>query len=436
MNAERALRQPRIASMYVSTRQSLGSRTGRRILKNVMALSTAQATTYILPLFVLPYTAAVLGPKYFGMVAFTQALVQYSALVTNYGFAYAATRQAAVSQGDTGKLAEIIVHVWTAKFLLMLVCLVASAAAFTAVPSLRPARGAYLCGFLGVIGNILYLDWFFQAIEEMKWITLINVVPKLLFTPLIFVFVRAPADYALVLLIPSAALTVSGIAGAVLVRRRLSVPIPAPTLRGVSDQLREGWHTFLATLSINLYTVTNIVVLGIMTNATVVGQYSAGQKVVLGAQSLWSPVSQSLYPHFCRSFHASPGRAARLLRRLVVPIFGISLAGAIVICLAAPHFVPFYLGPRYSSSVGVIQILIFSVCATSTSNILGVHGMLAAGLYSDVLRVVSSVAGISLLMAPLSILWGGKSGLATLGLCIEVVVCLCYYWRLRRRSIL
>jgi hypothetical protein len=72
----------------------------------------------------------------------------------------------------------------------------------------------------------------------------------------------------------------------------------------------------------------------------------------------------------------------------------------------------------------------------ATNNVLGIHGMLAAGHYSDVLRVVSLVAVASLILAPASIILGGKIGLAALTVGIETAVCLSYYRRLRCREIL
>ncbi len=421
---------------FDAARLKCRSSTGQRILKNVAALSIAQVATYILPLIVIPYTAVVLGPKGFGTVALTQAVVQYSTLITNYGFSFSATRQAAICQGERRELAEIVVQVWTAKFTLMLVCLVASVGVFAMVPSLRPALGAYLCAFIAVIGNVLYLDWFFQAIEEMKWITAINVIPKLILTPLIFVFVKAPSDYALVLLIQSTTFLASGIAGAVLARRTLHIALPAPSLRGLLAQLKDGWRTFLATVSINLYTSTNTVLLGLLTNTAAVGYYSAGQRVVSAVQSLWTPVSQALYPHFCKSFHSEPRRAARQLKRLFVTVLGVTLVGASIICLATPSIVPFYLGDRFSNSVGVIQILIFSVCAVSANTVLGLHGMLASGLHSSFLRIVTAAALASLIFTPVAILVGGYVAVAVATLLIEVFIGICEYFVLRRQAML
>lgn len=436
MSSQRVLPPSWLAGGLTRAQRTLRPQANRRILKNIAALSTAQGMTYVLPLLVLPYTAKVLGPKHFGMLALTQALVQYSTLITNYGFAYSATRQAAVNHDRPEKLAELLVNVFTAKSALMLACLLVSIAAFASFSSLRPVAGPYLCGFLAVAGSVFCQDWYFQAIEEMTWITVINVVPKLIFTPLIFVFVKAPSDYGLVLLFQSAAVLSSGIAGAVLACHRLCVPLPAPTLRGLLIQLSEGWRTFLATVCTNLYTATNTVILGLMTSVTVVGYYSAAQKVVAAVQSLWSPISQSLYPHFCKSFHAGSGRAAIQLRRLLLAVLAVTLAGASATALAAPHLVPLYLGIRFAGSVSVIRILIFSVCAVTANTVLGLHGMLAAGLYASFVRVVAAAAAVSLIVAPLAILLAGHIGLALSAVMLETSIGLAEYSILRGKGLI
>lgn len=420
----------------VEMRRGLESKAGRRILSNVAALSIAQAASYLLPLVVIPYTAAVLGPRTFGMVALIQAMVQYSTLITNYGFSFSATRLAAVSQGDPSKLAHIVVHVWTAKLLLMLGCLTVSLAVFAVLPSLRQIIVPYLCGFVMVLGNVLYLDWFFQAIEEMKWITAINVIPKVLLTPLVFVLVKAPGDYVRLLGIQSATFLVSGVAGAWLVRGRLRAPLRLPTVRDTVRQFRDGWHAFLASLTINLYTSTNIVILSLMTNATVVGYYSAAHKIVLAAQSLWMPVSQALYPHFCKSFSGETRRTGKSLLRLAGVVSIVTLTGAILCSVLAPRLVPLYLGVRFAQSVPVMRILIFTVCAVTANNIFGLQGLLAAGLQKPLLQAVALAALLNLLLAPTAIALYGATGLAAAVVSVETLLALFELRLLRQESLI
>jgi PST family polysaccharide transporter len=436
MNGHQGLIHARFGKTLAGAQRTLRMRSSRRILNNLAALSAAQAATSILGLIVLPYLAAVVGPKTLGMLALTQAAVQYSVLITNYGFSFSATRRAACCQDDPKRLAEIISHVWTAKCLLMLLCLMASLVAFAVIPSLHTALWAYLSAFATVIGHVLYLDWFFQAIEEMKWITIVNVIPKLILMPFVFVLVKGPSDYVVFLLIQSATFVATGVISVALARRRLPVPVPLPSVRGVATELKDGWHTFLATVSINVYTVTNTVVLGLMTNATYVGYYSAGQRLITGIQSLWTPVVQALYPHFCKAFQEEPVRAARQLRRLATVALGVSLCAAFILCLAAPYVVPLYLGASFRNSVGVIQVLVFSVCAVYTNTVLGLHGMVASGLYSSFLRVVFAAALASMILSPLAIWIGGYIGLAVANVAIEVSVAVYEGRFLRQRLIL
>jgi len=426
--------QPATASLGIGSR-FLRSSAVRRVAQNIAALSVAQAATYLLPLVVIPYTAAVLGPKNLGLTALIQAVVQYSSSITGYGFSYSATRQAAIFQNDPQKLAEIFGRVLAAKLLLMAACFIVGALVFALSPSLRPLFLPYVCASIAVIGTAFYMDWFFQAIEEMKWMTIFNTVPKLLLTPLIFVFVKKPADYIWLLLLQATAPFLTGIAGAAFMFYRLRGNLSRPTIRAVREQFAEGWHTFLGSMSANFYTSTNTVILGSLSNATAVGYYSAAQKLVVGIQSMWSPFSQAVYPYFCKTFQSNPQRAAQNLKRLSLGVGAITLTAAIVLSLTAPYFIPAYLGPQYQHSIGIMQVLIFSVAAVTLNSILGLQGVVAAGLNSDFLRVVAIVTVLDLLLAPIGIKLLAEKGLAAAFVCAELFGCFCWYQTLKKRAI-
>jgi PST family polysaccharide transporter len=257
-----------------------------------------------------------------------------------------------------------------------------------------------------------------------------------LLTPLIFILVKAPGDYIWLLLIQSSTFLVSGAAGAILVRRRLRSPLRLPRLRDTGDQLRDGWHTFLASVTINLYTSTNIVILSLMTNPMVVGYYSAAQKIVAAIQSLWTPFSQALYPHFCKSFARDAARTGKRLTRLAAVVTPVTLTGATVVCLTARRFVPLYLSASFARSTPVVQILIFSVCAITVSNIFGLQGLLAAGFREALLKAVALAALVSLILAPVSIAVFGAMGLAGTTVLVEALLCVRQFQLLKRGSII
>ncbi len=407
-----------------------------RVLKNAMALSLAQLGSYILPLFLLPYTAIVLGPVNFGILAIIQALTLQCSIVVTYGFPFAATRQVALVKHDRVQLASILVNVWAAKFMLTLACLALSLLACAFVTALRPYLFPFLCGFLTIFGSVFFPDWFFQGVEEMKWITVNSVIPKLVILPLIFVFVKHPTDYWKLLFIISMNNIVSGALGIVLVQRWIRTRLPLPRPRLVAAQLRSGFVTFLSSAAQNFNSSFNTLILGALGGSAVVGFYAAAQKVVNAVlQISWMAVSQALYPFFCNKFHVNFKGASQRLRQIILIIAAVTFGGALAASIFAPTLVRASLGAKYASTTPIFQVLIFLVCAGSVSSLLGMQGLLGLGLERDYLRILATGALLNIALSWLSIKAFGAVGLAIAVVLLELITAGREFRILRRREV-
>ncbi len=407
-----------------------------RVLKNALALSTAQLAGYILPLFLLPYTAIILGPVNFGILAIIQALNVQCNIVVTYGFPFAATRQVALVKHDRTQLASILVNVWSAKLLLTMACLTLSLLTCLLVPALRPYLFPYLCGFLALLGCVFFPDWFFQGVEEMKWITVNSVIPKLVILPLIFVFVKHPTDYWKLLFIISMNNVVSGALGIVLVQRWLDCRLPLPRPRLIAAQFRSGFVTFLSSAAQNFNASFNTLILGALGGSAVVGFYSAAQKVVNAVlQISWMAVSQALYPFFCNKFNVNFKGASRRLRQIILIIGVVTFGGALAASIFAPSLIRACLGTKYASTIPVFQVLIFLVCAASVSSLLGMQGLLALGLERDYLRILATGALFNIALSWFSIKAFGSVGLAFAVVLLEIITAGREFRILRRREV-
>ena len=61
------------------------------------------------------------------------------------------------------------------------------------------------------IGELLLPIWYFQGVEKMKYLTIINVGSRIVFTVFIFVFVKQKEDYILVPLFNSLGAILGGV---------------------------------------------------------------------------------------------------------------------------------------------------------------------------------------------------------------------------------
>jgi PST family polysaccharide transporter len=169
--------------------------------------------------------------------------------------------------------------------------------------------------------------------------------------------------------------------------------------------LKDGWHLFLSTASVSLYQATNTVVLGFVAGSVAVGHYSAAEKIVQAAQSLLSPITQSLYPRVSRLMHESRSEAFALLRRILRIQGSLSLAISLTLLLGAPLITTVLYSPQYAETTLVLRWLAPIPLLVALSNVFGIQTMLPMGMSRSVSRILLTAGllnvGLLFVLTPL-----------------------------------
>ncbi len=349
------------------------------VTRNIASLYVIQIANYILPVITVPYLVRVLGPADYGVVAFGQGLIAYFNLFVEYGFGLSATRKISFQRNDSTALSRTVSNVWAAKILLCVVGFGVLLPLVTVVPKLQESALLLLILYGMVIGNVFFPLWLFQGMEKMAAISVINLVMRLLVVIGIFTVVHRPEDYMAYAGLTSLGAIGAGLAGAGVAFRMFQIRPVIPSQRGVREALAEGWMLFLSQASVSLYSVGNAFILGILTNHTAVGYYSAAEKVVKAVLSLFNPLSQAVYPRFSKMASDSRALAMQWARRMLVVMSGLGLALSVALFAGAPVIVQILLGPQYEPSIIVMRILSGLTLLIGASNVLGIQLMLPFG---------------------------------------------------------
>ena len=123
----------------------------------------------------MPYLARVIGAEGFGHIAIASAVIMWIQTISDWGFNYTATRDVAKNREDKDMVSHILSNVIWAKFILLFLSFVILLLLIYFVPIFRENYLVILITFLMVPGHILFPDWFFQALERMKYITILNI---------------------------------------------------------------------------------------------------------------------------------------------------------------------------------------------------------------------------------------------------------------------
>jgi PST family polysaccharide transporter len=373
--------------------------TARRgqLKRNLLSLFVEHGANYVLPIITIPYLLRVLGSGNFGRLAFSQALISYFSILSEYGFNLSATKRVAAIGDDPEQLSRFSLSVFLIKFILMLVCFIIMLAIVWFIPALHTDMTLYIASFLSVIGGVIFPTWLFQGLERMSQIVITSLLARAVTVAAIFAFVRRPEDYRLAAGIQASSTVISGLATSFLLPTlvfRHSCKIPS--WADIKQTLSDGWHLFVSNVSVTLYTNSNVFVLGLLATPGIVGQFSAAEKLVKATVSLFSPVSQAVYPHIARQSEESSDDALKITRRLLLLQGSFTLAVSTGLLLWARPIILVIFGNSFSSSIILVQMMAFLPFIIGVSNVLGIHMMLNFGLTRAFSRIAISLGLINI----------------------------------------
>ena len=395
--------------------------------KNALSLYSIQFANYFLPLITVPYLVRVLGAESFGTLSFGQGLIAYFSAIVSYGFDWSATRKISVERNNVDVVSRLAANIWGAKLLICISSLASLLLLIQLVPRVRAVSALMIVLFGGVLGSVLFPTWLFQGLEKMGPISFINLSVRTAVLIGMFILVHSPQDFLVYAALSSGGAIIAGIAGITVAFHSMQLRLIWPTWGGIWESLREGWILFLSNSAIVLYTSGNAFILGLMANYTVVGYYTAGEKIVRAIVNLLGPLSQSLFPRFSRLAEESKSQALRWGRKLLFAMGGIGLLLSVITFVGANPIVRVVLGANYKLSISVVRILSPLPFLLAVSIVLGLQLMIPFGRERAILIVVLGAGCLNVALATaLAPIWKAD-GMAVSVLLAELFIAMSYF---------
>jgi PST family polysaccharide transporter len=196
-----------------------------------------------------------------------------------------------------------------------------------------------------------------------------------------------------------------------------------------------GWHLFLSKMATTLYTTSNIVILGLLTDNTFVALYTPGDKMArAAAEGLQGPLSQAIFPHIGRLAAQSKPAALRFTAR-TAKLAGLATLGISVLLFVGAPYVGAIFGPKFAAGVPVLRVLAPLPFLMSLSNIFGVQVMVNFGLKRLLTRILTVAGVFNVLLAIALAVPFRHLGVAVAALTTEIVVTIALFLTLRRHGL-
>lgn len=359
-----------------------------RLVKNFFSLSVLKVVNLILPFVTLPYLIKTLGLEKYGAIVLGLSLVAYFQSLTDYGFNLSATREIAKHRSSREQLSFIYSKTQTSKLYLLLFSLSIIIPLIFIVPQFREDLSVYLLICLMLIGQTLFPEWFFRGIEQMGYITLLDVIIKGGFTIGVFSLIKSPDDYWLYPFLFGASYLFVAILSHILVIRKFKLKFYLVKPSKVIKNLKLGFPLFINQFMPNFYNNTTTFLIGMLLGKQAAGIFGAVRQITNLLNVLNSVVSTVVFPYLVR-------RQDRFGVFSKFYLTGFITISALVILVHKPIFE--WIGIDNTESSISFYILIVGIVFIATYSIYSTNYLISRGYDQIVMKITFGASIVGLL---------------------------------------
>ena len=341
-------------------------------------MTILQIISVLAPLLTYPYLIRILGDVYFGKVIWAYSITQLFIIIINFGFNITGTKEIAENNSDKKQISVITTHIYIIKFSLFVFGLTIVLTLTQLLSIFSENKLLIIISYLIVIGEVFVPIWYFQGLEKMRFITIINGGSKIISTVLIFIFVKAKVDF---LYIPSFQLLSAIIASIISLIFIYKIDDIEFNLKDISyknliSRFIEGLQFFASRLSSVIIERTNIFIIQAYFGFGEVAYYDTATKIVNLFKIPYDLINQTVFPNIVKT------KNMRLVKSIIVFI---SITGILTIALFSmfsSEIFKFVYGESSIMGTTILKTLIVIAPLTGVGFFLGNTTLVIFGHYS------------------------------------------------------
>lgn len=366
----------------------------KSIKKNYIFNTAYQILTLITPLITTPYVSRIFGADGIGIYSFTDSVTAYFVLVATMGITTYGQREISYLQEAREKRTRLF---WNTKALEWITSGL-SLSVFFIFAIFSNNSTIFLILSMNILAVTFDVTWLFQGMEEFGVITTRNIIFKFLNIAFIFTFVKEKSDLAIY---------VAGIAGFALLSNlslwtRLYNYIDKPRWNDIQpfQNFKVVLSLFIPTIAIQIYTVLDKTMIGIITNDSYQnGYYEQAIKISRMALTLVTSLGTVMIPRI--GHHYGSGEIV-IVKKLMYRSYNFVWFLGIPLCFGligiATNFVPWFFGSGYDEVVSLLYVLSFIILSIGINNVTGMQYLIPTGRQGIFTKTVVAGAVINFIM--------------------------------------
>ncbi len=364
--------------------------------KNLIYNGSLTTVRYIFPLIIFPYITRVLGVEKIGIVNFVDSILTYSILFSTMGMNILGIREIAKNNGRDKNLNRIFTELFTVHAIFTVVTLIIYLAVILTIPRFSENKDLFIIGLLKIFFSLFLVEWFYNGIENFKYITIRSFLVQVCYLASLLFWVRKPSDFNIYFLLTCSITILNAMFNWSYAFKFISFSF---ILIRPKKYIKPFFTLGLYVLLTSLYTTLNTSYLGFVSSDKEVGYYSTALKFYYIILAIFSAFTSVMMPRMSSllgkndllEFKNTISKSFQLTFTFSFPI-------AIFVFVLAPQAIQTVAGVGYEGAILPLRIMIFLVFVVGISQITAIQILIPMKKDSLLLKTafIGAISGIIL----------------------------------------
>ena len=394
----------------------------KKLFKNYIYNILYQLVKLFLPLFLVSYTYAHLGPSTLGINDYAANISSWFILLGVLGVNTYGNREIAKVRDNKDRLSKSFYEILVMQIINMTIALVLYVV-YTLL-FVKENQIIYFLICLSILASVFDISWFYYGVEDFGIVSIRNIVVKIVSVLLIFAFVKKPADLWMFTLINS----LSDLIGQLVTFLGLKKYINKTKVSvkdAYKNHLAGTFALFIPTVAINIYTLLDQTLLGTMVEDK--GQlnlYKTSVSFVKMFLYFVTSIGAVVMPRIANLFvknndHSEVNRYINMTFKLAIilsiPIF-------VALEVVSGSFFPWYTKDEYMYIIPLVRLVSPIIIFISLSNVFGTQYLVPVGRNNEYTKSIIAGALINLAINLYAIPRWQAAGACVASVCAEFTV--------------
>lgn len=390
--------------------------------KNFIYNAILTMSGYIFPLMVYPYVSRVLGVANIGACNFVDSIVEYFTILSMMGMNTIGIREIAKCKNDQQKLDNVFSQLFSLNTLTTITAIIILIIATNIVPKFAPYKDLLYIGVGKLFFNYMLINWFFQGLENFKYIAARTIFVKILFVISVFLFVKTETDVKLYYFLVALTWAGNGIINFIYAKKYVSFNFTLKINKAIIGSFFIlGVYWFMN----SMYTTLNVAFLGFATNDIEVGYYTTANKLLTVIMTMFTALTSVMVPRVSVALKSNDNSEAKaLIRKAINALMLFAIPLIFFVFPFSQELIYLMSGKGYEGATTPLQIMTPLFFLVGYDQIIVLQTLLPMGKDKDILMNSILAASVGIISNIFLTLNFGKNGSAIVLILAELSVLL------------